>query len=218
MRKQKPVSDSFVIMTELVLPNDTNTLNNLMGGRMMHLMDIAAAISAQKHSNRIVVTASVDNVSFRDSIKLGNVVTLQAQVTRAFSSSMEVHIDVWAEDIPSGTKMKTNEAFFTFVAVDQSGRPIDVPEAVPESEDEIRLYDGALRRRQLRLKPVRRRQPVPRGQRIPQHQQPDRRRPCRLEGRADRCAGIDRRGDGKTRRRSQRDGRGDRSADPPKLL
>ena len=116
MRKQKPVSDSFVIMTELVLPNDTNTLNNLMGGRMMHLMDIAAAISAQKHSNRIVVTASVDNVSFRDSIKLGNVVTLQAQVTRAFSSSMEVHIDVWAEDIPSGTKMKTNEAFFTFVA------------------------------------------------------------------------------------------------------
>ena len=151
MRKQKPVSDSFVIMTELVLPNDTNTLNNLMGGRMMHLMDIAAAISAQKHSNRIVVTASVDNVSFRDSIKLGNVVTRQAQVTRAFSSSMEVHIDVWAEDIPSGTKMKTNEAFFTFVAVDQSGRPIDVPEAVPETPEEISLYDGALRRRQLRL-------------------------------------------------------------------
>ena len=87
MRKQKPVADSFVIMTELVLPNDTNTLNNLMGGRMMHLMDIAAAIAAQKHSNRIVVTASVDNVSFRDSIRLGNVVTLQAQVTRAFSSA-----------------------------------------------------------------------------------------------------------------------------------
>ena len=160
MRKQKPVSDSFVIMTELVLPNDTNTLNNLMGGRMMHLMDIAAAISAQKHSNRIVVTASVDNVSFRDSIKLGNVVTLQAQVTRAFSSSMEVHIDVWAEDIPSGTKMKTNEAFFTFVAVDQSGRPIDVPEAVPETEDETRLYDGALRRRQLRLVLAGRMQPA----------------------------------------------------------
>ena len=151
MRKQKPVSDSFVIMTELVLPNDTNTLNNLMGGRMMHLMDIAAAIAAQKHSNRIVVTASVDNVSFRDSIRLGNVVTLQAQVTRAFSSSMEVHIDVWAEDIPSGTKLKTNEAFFTFVAVDQAGRPIDVPDAVPDTDEEIRLYDGALRRRQLRL-------------------------------------------------------------------
>ncbi|MDJ0366665.1 acyl-CoA thioesterase [Hymenobacter sp. H14-R3] len=138
-------------MTELVLPNDTNTLNNLMGGRMMHLMDIAAAIAAQKHSNRIVVTASVDNVSFRDPIRLGNVVTLEAQVTRAFSSSMEVHIDVWAEDIPSGTKLKTNEAFFTFVAVDQSGRPIDVPEAMPETAEEIALYDGALRRRQLRL-------------------------------------------------------------------
>lgn len=151
MRKQRPVSDSFVIMTELVLPNDTNTLNNLMGGHMMHLMDIAAAIAAQKHSNRIVVTASVDNVSFRDPIRLGNVVTLQAQVTRSFSSSMEVHIDVWAEDIPSGTKVKTNEAFFTFVAVDQSGRPIDVPEAIPETADEIALYDGALRRRQLRL-------------------------------------------------------------------
>ena len=151
MRKQKPVADSFVIMTELVLPNDTNTLNNLMGGRMMHLMDIAAAIAAQKHSNRIVVTASVDNVSFRDAIRLGNVVTLQAQVTRAFSSSMEVHIDAWAEDIPNGTKFKTNEAFFTFVAVDQSGRPIDVPEAVPETTEEISLYEGALRRRQLRL-------------------------------------------------------------------
>ena len=151
MRKQRPVKYSFVIMTELVLPNDTNTLNNLMGGRMMHLMDIAAAIAAQKHSNRIVVTASVDNVSFRDAIRLGNVVTLEAQVTRAFSSSMEVHIDVWAEDIPSGTRMKTNEAFFTFVAVDQSGRPIDVPEAVPETPAEVQLYDGALRRRQLRL-------------------------------------------------------------------
>lgn len=151
MRKQKPVSESFVRMTELVLPNDTNTLNNLMGGRMMHLMDIAAAISAQRHSNRIVVTASVDNVSFREGIKLGNVVTLEAKVTRSFSSSMEVHIDVWSEDIPSGTKIKSNEAFFTFVAVDQSGRPIDVPEAVPETAEEISLYDGALRRRQLRL-------------------------------------------------------------------
>lgn len=138
-------------MTELVLPNDTNTLNNLMGGRMMHWLDIVSAISAQKHSNRIVVTASVDNVSFKNSIKLGNVITLEAQVTRAFSSSIEVHVNVYAEDIPSGTKVKSNEAFLTFVAVDQLGNPIDVPEAVPETEEEIRLYDGALRRRQLRL-------------------------------------------------------------------
>ena len=151
MRKQKPVKESFVSMTELVLPNDTNTLNNLMGGRMMHLMDIAAAVSAQRHSNRIVVTASVDNVSFREGIRLGNVVTLEAQVTRAFSSSMEVRIDVWAEDIPNGTKIKSNEAFFTFVAVDQSGRPIDVPDAHPETPEEIEMFEGALRRRQLRL-------------------------------------------------------------------
>ncbi|MBC5991727.1 acyl-CoA thioesterase [Pontibacter cellulosilyticus] len=151
MRKQKKVQDSYVIMTELVLPNDTNTLHNLMGGRMMHWMDIVSAIAAQKHSNRIVVTASVDNVSFSESIKLGNVVTLEAKVTRAFNSSMEVHINVFAEDIPSGKKLKTNQAFFTFVAVDQLGNPIDVPEAIPETEEEIRLYDGALRRRQLRL-------------------------------------------------------------------
>lgn len=138
-------------MTELVLPNDTNTLNNLMGGRMMHWLDIVSAISAQKHSNRIVVTASVDNVSFKNSIKLGSVVTLEAQVTRAFNSSIEVHVNVYAEDIPSGTKVKSNEAFLTFVAVDQSGNPIDVPEAIPETEEEMRLYEGALRRRQLRL-------------------------------------------------------------------
>jgi acyl-CoA hydrolase len=151
MPKSKKVKESFVVMTELVLPNDTNTLNNLMGGRMMHWMDIVSAICAQKHSNRIVVTASVDNVSFSQGIHLGNVVTLEAKVTRAFSSSMEVHIDVWAEDIPSGRKTKTNEAFFTFVAVDQLGKPIDVPQAIPETEEEIRLYEGALRRRQLRL-------------------------------------------------------------------
>ncbi|PIQ21215.1 MAG: acyl-CoA thioesterase [Cytophagales bacterium CG18_big_fil_WC_8_21_14_2_50_42_9] len=151
MKKPKFVKDSYTIMTELVLPNDTNTLNNLMGGRMMHWLDIVSAISAQKHSNRIVVTASVDNVSFKTSIKLGNVISLEAQVTRAFNSSMEVHVNVWSEDIPSGTKVKSNEAFLTFVAVDQSGNPIDVPEAVPETEEEIKLYEGALRRRQLRL-------------------------------------------------------------------
>ncbi len=151
MRKQKKVSESYVIMTELVLPNDTNTLHNLMGGKMMHWMDIVSAIAAQKHSNRIVVTASVDNVSFKESIKLGNVVTLEAKVTRAFASSMEVHIVVYAEDIPSGKKVLSNQAFFTFVAVDQSGKAIDVPEAIPETEEEIKLYDGALRRRQLRL-------------------------------------------------------------------
>lgn len=148
---KKHPSESCVTMTELVLPNDTNTLNNLMGGRLMHWMDIVSAISAQKHSNRIVVTASVDNVSFKRPIRLGNVVTLKAQVTRAFNSSMEVAIEVWAEDIPSGQRLESNRAFFTFVAVDQLGKPIDVPELVPETKEELELYDGALRRRQLRL-------------------------------------------------------------------
>ena len=151
MTKKKFARESLVINNELVLPNDTNPLNNLMGGRLLHLMDIAAAISAQKHSNRIVVTASVDTVSFKNSIQLGDVITVQAKVTRAFHTSMEIRLDVWAENIPSGTKIKANEAYYTFVAVDQGGRPIPVPELVPETEEEIELYEGAIRRRQLRL-------------------------------------------------------------------
>jgi acyl-CoA hydrolase len=151
MRQQKFARESIVTMTEMVMPNDTNTLNNLMGGRLMYLMDIVAAISAQKHCNRVVVTASVDNVSFSRSISLGSVVTLTAKVTRAFNSSMEVHIEVVAEDIPKKEKFKSNEAFLTFVAVDQLGNPIDVPELVPETEVEKGFYDSALRRRQLRL-------------------------------------------------------------------
>lgn len=150
-KKPKRPSDSYVSMTELVLPNDTNTLNNLMGGRLMHWMDIVSAIAAQKHSNRIVVTASVDNISFRHPILLGNVVTLNAKVTRAFNSSMEVRIDVEAEDIPAAKKIQSNSAYFTFVAVGPDGKPTDVPEVEPQTEEEKMMYDGALRRRQLRL-------------------------------------------------------------------
>jgi acyl-CoA hydrolase len=149
--KAKTSGNSFTVMNELVLPNDTNTLNNLMGGRLLHWMDIAAAISAQKHCNRIVVTASVDSVSFQHPIKLGDVITIEAKVTRAFHTSVEVRLDVWAENIPSGTRVKSNEAFYTFVAVDQSGRTIPVPELIPESAEELELFAGALRRRQLRL-------------------------------------------------------------------
>jgi acyl-CoA hydrolase len=138
-------------MTELVLPNDTNTLNNLMGGRLMHWMDIVSAISAQKHSNHVVVTASVDNISFKQPIQLGNVVTLKAKVTRAFKSSMEVRIDVEAEHLPSGTKFESNSAYFTFVALDASGQPTNVPEVEPETKEEEDMFEGALRRRQLRL-------------------------------------------------------------------
>lgn len=138
-------------MNELVLPNDTNPLNNLMGGRLLHWMDIAAAISAQKHCNNIVVTASVDNVSFRHAIKLGDVITIEAKVTRAFSTSMEVRLDVWAENIPSGTRIRSNDAFYTFVALNNEGKPIGVPEIEPETEMDKKLFEGALRRRQLRL-------------------------------------------------------------------
>ena len=147
----KSPKESFTIMNELVLPNDTNPLNNLMGGRLLHWMDIAAAISAQKHCNNIVVTASVDNVSFRHAIKLGDVITIEAKVTRAFSTSMEVRLDVWAENIPSGTRVRSNDAFYTFVALNKEGIPIAVPEIEPETEMDKKLFDGALRRRQLRL-------------------------------------------------------------------
>lgn len=151
MPNQKFAKDSVTIMTEMVLPNDTNTLHNLMGGRLMHWMDIVAAIAAQKHCNRIVVTASADNISFKEPINLGNVVTLRSQVTRAFNSSMEVFIEVTAEDIPARKKIMTHRAFFTFVAVDQNGKPIEIPQVVPETAEEIELFEGALRRRQLRL-------------------------------------------------------------------
>ncbi len=142
---------SHTIMNELVLPNDTNTLNNLMGGRLLHWMDIAAAIAAQKHCNRIVVTASVDNVSFQHPIKLGDVISIESKVTRAFNTSVEVRLDVWAENIPSGVRNKSNEAYYTFVALDKEGNSMQVPELIPETEEDKLLYAGALRRRQLRL-------------------------------------------------------------------
>lgn len=138
-------------MNEIVLPNDTNTLGNLMGGRLLHWMDICAAITAQKHSNQIVVTASVDSVSFTEAIKLGDVVTLESYVSRAFNSSMEVYIEVYAENIPRGEKIKCNEAYYTFVALDSRQRPVKVPELLPETELQKARFDAALRRRQVRL-------------------------------------------------------------------
>ena len=110
-----------------------------MGGRLLHWMDIAAAISGQKHCNRIVVTASVDNVSFKHSIKLGDVVTIEAKVSRAFSTSLEVRLDVWAENIPSGTQVKSNEVYYTFVALDQDGSKIHVPALMPGTAEDMVL-------------------------------------------------------------------------------
>ena len=146
----KTPKESEVIMHELVLPNDTNTLNNLMGGRLLHLMDIASAIAAQRHCNNIVVTASVDNVSFAHPIKLGQVVRLKAKLTRAFSTSMEIFTEVTAEDNITGERIESNSAFYTFVAV-KDGVTCKVPDLKPETEREKELFDGALRRRQLRL-------------------------------------------------------------------
>jgi acyl-CoA hydrolase len=149
--KAKRPQDSFVIMSELILPNDTNVLGNLMGGRLMHWMDIAAAIAAQKHCNCPVVTASVDNVSFSNPIKLGNLLTIEAKLTRSFNTSMEVFLRVWGEDLTAQYRYLSNEAYLTFVALDPNGKPRKVPELIPETDEEKRMFDGALRRRQLRL-------------------------------------------------------------------
>lgn len=151
MIKSKNPKDTHNIMSELVLPNDTNTLGNLMGGKLMHWMDIAAAISAMKHCNCPVVTASVDNVSFANPIRLGNLLTIESHVTRAFNTSMEVYLQVWGEDLSAQFKYLTNEAYLTFVALDPNGKPRKVPELVPETEQETARYEGALRRRQIRL-------------------------------------------------------------------
>ena len=147
----KTPEQSKAILTEIVLPNDTNNLNNLMGGRLLHWMDITAAITANRHSNRTSVTASVNNVSFSHPIPEGSIVTLEAKISRAFSSSMEIFIDVWTEDNQSGTKTKCNEAIYTFVAVNNMGKPSKVPSVNPETDLEKSRFDGALRRRQLSL-------------------------------------------------------------------
>lgn len=151
MAKTKTAESTKAIMTELVLPNDTNTLGNLMGGRLLHWLDICAAISAHRCSKRIVVTAAVNNVSFSHPIKLGDIITLEAKVSRCFNTSMEVVIDVFVENHRTGEKTKCNNAIYTFVAVDQMGSPIEAPEVIPETEEEKTRYEAALRRRQLSL-------------------------------------------------------------------
>lgn len=148
---QKYARETANTMTELVLPNDTNTLVNLMGGRLMHWMDIAAAISAMRLCNAPVVTASVDNVSFHHPIKLGNILTIESKVTRSFNSSMEVYLKVMGEDLQEQRRYLSNEAYFTFVSLTDEGKPSKVPELIPETDEEKEKYNGALRRRQLRL-------------------------------------------------------------------
>lgn len=144
-------SDSLTTLTDLVLPGETNPLNNLFGGELLARMDRAASITARRHSRRVCVTASVNHVAFNRAIPLGSVVTVESKVSRTFNSSMEIYIDVWIEDRESGIRNKANEGIYTFVAVDETGRPVPVPAVVPQTELEHQRFDAALRRKQLSL-------------------------------------------------------------------
>jgi acyl-CoA hydrolase len=150
--KGKTVAESNTIMTELIMPNDTNPLGNLMGGNMIRWMDIAGGICAARHCDAHVVTASVDHVSFKEPIKVGEVITLNAKVTRAFNTSMEVFIEVFATAFPENEPRKSNHAYFTFVALDpKTMQPKNVPPLIPLTDEEQKRYEASLRRRDLRL-------------------------------------------------------------------
>lgn len=150
-RSTKSVSHSRCNMTEIVLPNDSNGLGNMMGGRLLHLMDKCAAISAQRHANRVCVTAAVDNVEFQSAIKEGEVVVIESHVNRAFRTSMEVELNVWAENPLEESRRKCNRAFYTFVALDENGETVPVPKIEPQSEREEERYEAAAQRRDIRL-------------------------------------------------------------------
>jgi acyl-CoA hydrolase len=148
----KKVSESRTVMTELIMPNDTNPMGNLMGGYLMRWMDIVCAISAGKHTEAHVVTAAVDHISFQNPIKLGDVITLEAAVTRAFNTSVEIYVEVFANDVKGQNARRCNHAYFTFVALDDKKRtPVQVPPVLPLSSEEQSLYEGAARRREMRL-------------------------------------------------------------------
>ncbi len=150
--KDKTVSDSKTIMTEMIMPNDTNPLGNLMGGNLMRWMDIAAGVCAAKHAEAHVVTAAVDHVSFDLPIKLGNVITITAQITRAFNSSMEVYVEVQVAEITGANPRKSNHAYFSFVALNESNlKPTKVHKISPQNKIEWDRYNAATRRRELRL-------------------------------------------------------------------
>lgn len=147
----KLTSESYSETTNMVLPNDANTMGNLFGGQLLKWLDMSCAISAHRHSKCVAVTAAVNNVSFDVPIKLGDFVTIKAHVSRTFSTSMEVWADVWIEDQVTGAMTKCNSAIYTFVALTPAGKPTPVPTVIPVTEEEKVRYDGALRRRQLRL-------------------------------------------------------------------
>ena len=147
----KTAKESLTILTDLVLPGETNYLDNLFGGELLARMDRACSIAARRHSNGIVVTASVNHVAFNKAVPVGSVVSIEAKVSRAFSSSMEIYVDVWTENRISGEKTKVNEGIYTFVSVDKTGKPVKVPQLIPETDLEKERFDSALRRKQLSL-------------------------------------------------------------------
>ncbi len=148
----KKVSESRTVMTEMVMPNDANPMGNLMGGYLMRWMDIVAAICAGRHCEAHVVTAAVDHISFQKPIRVGEVVTLEAAVTRAFNTSVEVYVEVFSSDIKGQNPRRCNHAYFTFVALDDARKtPIEIPPVLPLSSEEQSLYESAARRRELRL-------------------------------------------------------------------
>ncbi|MDX1671163.1 MAG: acyl-CoA thioesterase [Balneolaceae bacterium] len=150
--EERTVAASRARMNEMVMPNDTNPLGKLMGGRLLQWMDICSAISAQRHSNRNVVTVAVDSVEFRSAIALGELVVIEGEVTRTFTTSMEVAMQAWAENLRTGERRLCTTSFYTFVAVDEGGEPVEVPEIIPQTEFEIERYEQASDRRQMRLK------------------------------------------------------------------
>lgn len=148
----KLVAASKTVMTEMIMPNDTNPMGNLMGGYLMKWMDIACAVCAARHSESLVATASVDHISFYEPIHLGDVITLTAQVTRAFNTSIEIYVEVSASEITGSNPRQSNHAYFTFVALDRAtGKPIKVPPVIPITSEEKKQYEVASRRRELRL-------------------------------------------------------------------
>jgi len=150
MKPKKP-SESYTIQTDIVLPNETNSLNHLFGGELLSRMDRTASISARRHCNQIVVTASVNHVSFNKPIPLNSVVSVVAKVSHAFKTSMEVVIDVFIENPETGDKQKANQGIYTFVAVDNDKTPLKVPKLIPETDEEKLHYKAALRRKELSL-------------------------------------------------------------------
>lgn len=151
MSDELPVKSHQANMTQLVLPNDTNPLNNLLGGQLMHWIDLVAAIAASRHSQHICVTASVDDLNFLHPIKIGQAVTLMASVNRVFHTSMEVGVKVLSENMLTGEVKHANTAYLTFVALDSNGTPMQVPQITFSTEEEQRRFDDALHRRELRL-------------------------------------------------------------------